>query len=201
MGRPPRMQETIAPRIDRDTTVRTPERVDREVDKRARDDFYDLPDFDNFDYQNFDPRKLALSAPPARIDERWGKMRQYWAAHNHNNGRRIQDLMEEGYRVRRPETVPSSFKGLTEKWEMHDVIMVAGEHMLMEIPESHLLKMQRVKHDRNNQLIMDIKQSHGKVTRIDNGEVQELRDNNASRFFKQQDVQRDNEGGNIAFDD
>lgn len=192
---------SAAPRVDKDTTVRSPDRTDREVDTRVRDDFYDLPDFDNFDYQNFDSRKLSLNAPPPRVDERWGKMRQYWAAHQHNNGRRIQDLMEEGYRVRRPETVPASFKGLTEKWAMHDVIMVAGEHVLMEIPERHLLKMQRIKHEKNNQLIMDIKQSHGKVTRVDNGEVTELRDNNASRFHKTTDVAREDEGGSIAFDD
>ena len=179
-----------------------PERTAREVDTRKRDDFYDLPDYDNFDYKNFNTKQLNLSAPPPRIDEKWGKMRQHWAAYKHANGRRIQNMMESGYRVRRPDTVPHSFRGLTEQWEMRDVIMVAGEHVLMEIPEVHYLKMQRMKHESNNLIIRDIKNSNGDVARIDaGGEIQQLKDNNASRFFRENQVVRGDDGGSIAFDE
>ncbi len=178
-----------------------PERTAREVDTRKRDDFYDLPDYDKFDYKNFDHRQLQLSAPPPRVDEKWGKMRQRWVAHKLSNGRRIQDLMSVGYRVRRPETVPTAFRGFTEQWEMKDVIMVAGEHILMEIPEVHYTKMQRAKHTSNNEIMRDIQDSHGKITRVDGGEVQEFKDNRATKFFSETQVAREDNGSDIAFDE
>lgn len=201
MGRPPRMEtknNETENRV-RFEVNKEPERVAREVDTRKRDDFYDLPDFDNFDYKNFDPRQINLAAPPPRIDEKWGKMRQHWAAHKHSNGRRVQDLMSIGYRVRRPETVPTAFRSFTEQWEMKDVIMVAGEHVLMEIPESHWLKMQRTKHEKNVSAINDIKQSHGRIIRTDGNEIQEFRDTSVSRFYSETQVARDENSDGVAF--
>ncbi len=109
--------------------------------------------------------------------------------------------MSVGYRVRRPETVPTAFRGFTEQWEMKDVIMVAGEHILMEIPEVHYTKMQRAKHTSNNEIMRDIQDSHGKITRVDGGEVQEFKDNRATKFFSETQVAREDNGSDIAFDE
>lgn len=198
--RQPRMESTTLS-LNTDARDGTNERDRKimEVDPRVRDSIYEIPDMDNFDYKNFDGRKLSLSAPPPRTHEKHGKMRQHWVAFKHNNGRRVRELMDIGYNVRHPDTVPSSFKGLTEKWEMNDVIMVGGEHLLMEIPESRYIKLQRVKHEANNAIIKDIKNSHGKVTRVGDGEVQEFRDNTASRFYSATEVAKD-DGDSINFD-
>jgi hypothetical protein len=178
---------------------REPDRSAHEIDTRERDDFYDLPEVDNFDYQAFDVRKLQLTAPSPRVDEKHGKMRQHWCAFKHNNGRRVQELMDRGYRVRRPTTVPASFQGFTEQWQMHDVIMVAGEHILMEIPEYHYNKLQRIKTEANNSIIRDIRTTHGQIVR--DGEVQENRLSNVAKFSEEIVVNRNNSGGDISFAD
>lgn len=180
--------------------VNTPERTSREVDTRKRDDVNDDFDYDGFDYNNFDKRKFNLDAPPPRVDERWGKMSQRWVAHKANNGSMYRKAESLGYRIRNPNTVPASYRGYTEQWEMKDAIVVGGDMILMEVPETHLLKMMRSKHQNNNKLIMDIKQSHGNVTRVDGNEVQQLKDNTASRFFSETQVAKEN-SDSISFDD
>lgn len=207
-GRPPRVNPNIMSKTMTDNpdsedrgsfeTTREPERTTREIEVRARDDFYDLPDLDNFDY-NADTRVLQLSAPPPRVDARWGKMRQHWVAFKHNNGHRIKQLSDRGYRVRRPETVPPSFQGFTEQWQGHDVIMVAGEHILMEIPETHYLKLQQVKFQENNKKLRDIQSTHGQIVR--DGVVQDMRDRNAGSFSKEIIVDRGTSGGDVSFAD
>lgn len=182
--------------------VREPGRLDRSIDTRQHDGFYESEvDFDRFDYDGFDGRKLNLLAPPPRIDEKHGKMRQFWAAYKMNNGRRIQQLKAQGYSIRRPETVPVAYAGLTEQWSGGDVIMVGNEHILMEVPESHWIKVRKAKHESNNQIIRDIKESHGTVQRVDVHEVQVLRDANAPRFHSvtQAAGNQDSEGS-ITFD-
>lgn len=179
-------------------TSREPDRISHEIETRARDNFYDLPDIDDFDY-NADTRKLQLIAPTPRIDERHGKMRQHWVAHKHNNGHRIQQLMEKGYRVRHPDTIPPSFQHFTEAWQGKDVIMVAGEHILMEIPETRYLKLQQAKFAANNAKIQDIKSEHGKIVR--DGEVQSYKDKDAGSFSKEIRIDRDNSGGDVSFAD
>jgi len=175
---------------------REPDRISRSVETRERDDFYDLPDVDMMD-GNLEIKKIQLMAPPPRIDERHGKMRQHWAAHKHNNGHRIQQLMEIGYRVRHPNTVPPSFKHFTESWQGKDVIMVAGDHILMETSEKNHLAIQRKKAEHNNALMNDIKKTHGQIVR--DGEVLDTRDRNAGNFSQEVVVNRGYSEGDVSF--
>lgn len=179
--------------LNRDDT-----RLSREVDTRVRDDFYDLPDVDNFD-PSVNIGKLQLLAPPPRVDERHGKMRQHWVAHKHNNGHRIQQLMDIGYRVRHPNTVPPSFTHFTEQWQGKDVIMVAGDHILMETSEKNYLKIKKFKKDKNDQIMNDIRSTHGQVVR--DGEVQDFRDKGAGSFTREVVINHDNSGGDVSFAD
>lgn len=186
---------------DRFEFNREPDRADRLLDGRdvrERDDFYDHPDIDNFD-GTADIRALNLIAPPPRIDETHGPMRQYWAAYGRKKGRRIQELMSLGYRARHPNTVPLSFKSYTEKWESHDVIEVAGEHILMEISEKLLNQRNKRKRDANNAIINDIRQKHGQIIR--DGQIIDEKLPNLQPFTQEYVVDRSQHGGDISFAD
>lgn len=177
------------------------DRLSRDLDMRSRGNFYDVPEFDDFDYQSMDGRKLQLVAPPARVDPKHGKMHQRWVAFHNSNGFRVQEMREKGYTVRDPRTVPPSFKGFTEQWEGFDVIMVAGEHILMETPQFHHERLQRAKHENNVNKIRDIQNTHGQIVR--DGLVIEQRDRVASfteeHFVKASDYS--NGGGDVSFAD
>lgn len=205
-GRPPRMNNANTPEIVEDRSrsnfVKEPERTARATDTRSRDDAVEADfDYDNFDYANFDPRKYNLNAPPARVDEKFGKMKQRWVAYKANNGSFFQKAKKMGYVIRDIETVPLSFRNHTEKWENKEAITVAGELILMEVPEFHWLKLQKLKHQSNNQIIMDIKNKHGEVTRVDGNEVQVLKDSGAGTFHRTQNVSTGGNSESISFDD
>ena len=108
-------------------------------------------------------------------------------------------MRERGYTVRDPKTVPPSFHGFTEQWSGHDVIMVAGEHILMEIPEIHYLKLERKKFEENNQKLREIQSTHGQIVR--DGVVQDVRDRNAGSFSKEIFVDRGTSDGDVSFAD
>jgi hypothetical protein len=176
-------------------------RLDREGLERDRDGAYDMPDYDNFDYDNITAGKLHLIAPIPRVDPKNGKMVQYWADCLRNNGGRILELKEKGYVIRDPKTVPLSFRSFTQQWQMTDVIMVAGRHILMEAPEFHHKKMQRKKHEKNEKNIREIQSTHGQVIR--DGEVMDYRDRDAGAFSKEVIATRNygGEGEGLSFAD
>lgn len=170
------------------------DRTDRSIDTREHDDFYALPDFGNIDFSESASHHLQLYAPDPRIDEREGMMHQRWVNVNINNGRRLDDLRKLGYTPRNPKTVPRSFSLMTEKWQGHDVIMVAGEMMLMEVPVKYRKKMQQAYDHKVNDVMSSIQKKHGTLMNSDN------KLSNPGSFMREVKVEHENVGGEISFD-
>lgn len=144
-----------------DTAPRDNERADREVSEHPIDFDVDFPDYDTI---TLGTDIYQLTAPPPRYSERFGcKMTQYWANENLQNGRRIHDLYRQGWRMRDPRSVPPGFPISSSKWEMHDCIRVAGDMILMELPEKEYFKRKAIEVQRNKAIINDIASKHGDV--------------------------------------
>lgn len=170
------------------------DRTDRSVDTREHDDFYALPDFANIDFSESANHQLQLYAPDPRTDEREGLMHQRWVNVNMNNGRRLDDLRKLGYVPRNPKTVPRSFSLMTEKWQGHDVIMVAGEMMLMEVPVKYHKQFQKAYDQKINGIMSSIQKKHGTLMNSEN----KLKD--PGTFMREVQVEHENVGGEISFD-
>lgn len=173
-----------------------PDRTDRSMDDRARDDFYDLPDYDNIDFSEAASRRLQLFAPDPRIDEAHGPMHQRWVNTKLSNGRRVDDLRLMGYRPRNPSTVPNNFSMITEKWQNRDVILVDGVMMLMEIPMKVYRKFQTMQIKKTDEVMQSIKKNHGTLLNSSDNKL-----SNPGKFMQTVEVKHDDVGGDVSFDD
>lgn len=162
----------------------------RDVDVRNRVSIFDEPDYDNLDIAEISGQ-YQLLAPPARIHPKWGKMFQYWADKNMNNGRRINDMLRQGWIVRDPHTVERGYPFSTDQWNGDAVISVANRHILMEIPEFFWKKLYKKNVlDETERRIKGIKAKHGTMM-VDGVDIDDYRMPNAGKFSEDVQVHRE----------
>lgn len=196
------INKPVEPEVNDDRTrfapTRDEDRVSREVDTRSRASIFDMPDYDNIDLAST-IGTYQLMAPPPRVHPKWGKMRQYWANKTMNNGRRVFDMIRQGWVVRHPDTVDRNFPFATEQWEGNGVIGVANTHILMEIPEFHYKKLENELLKENNSRINQIRGNHGKVMR--DGVYQDEKMHDVGSFSRDVEVARENGERSVNFAD
>lgn len=141
-------------------------RTNHEVDTRERDSFYYLEiGVDPNSLGRETTTRMKLMAPPPRVDPHYGQMMQRWVNVTMDNGTRVSNMKELYWRPRDPSTVPKGYEGRTAEWNMHSVIMVANEMLLMETPASFFKRRQQIKFHENLERIENIKATNGMVRR------------------------------------
>jgi hypothetical protein len=165
------------------------ERTSREVDQRIRpdDSFFAAPNYDEASFEVV--AQMQLVAPPPRVDAKWGLMQQYWANVDMSNGNRVSDMRQNGWVARHPSTLPPLFRGRTSMWHGHEVIMVANNMLLMEMPLTHYRKRLTRKAEESRRLVRGLKETHGRVYR--DGEILDSKDSGAGAFEKTEYVSRE----------
>lgn len=150
-------------RDSRKTLNRDESRSSRKSDKRVRDDWYDIPDLDQYDEIPLDVDHLC--APPAQIHPTAGLMQQVWVNVNLDNGSRVEVMKRKGYVLVDPRDVPNNFKGMTRLWENRGCIMVNNELVLMHIPKKIYDQRKAKDLQKPRDRIAQIKQEHGTMYR------------------------------------